>query len=138
MASRTEGFGPETRRRILLGTFVLSSGYIDAYYHKARAARTLLRAEYEQAFAKVDVILTPTMPTPAFKIGEKSDPLSLYLEDAFTVPANLTGMPAISIPMGTVEREGKDLPVGLHLTAPLGADEPLLVMAQEVEKLLKG
>ncbi|MEK7515898.1 MAG: Asp-tRNA(Asn)/Glu-tRNA(Gln) amidotransferase subunit GatA, partial [Patescibacteria group bacterium] len=92
--SRTEGFGEETRRRILLGTFVLSSGYIDAYYKKADAARAALRREFEKAFESVDVITTPTMPTPAFKIGEKSDPLAMYLEDIFTVTANLTGMPA--------------------------------------------
>ncbi len=119
--SRSEGFGPETKRRILLGTYVLSSGYIDAYYRKADAVRGLLRKEYETAFGLVDVIATPTMPTPAFVIGEKSDPLSLYLEDIFTVTANLTGLPAISVPMGTVN----NLPVGIHFIAPHKEDSVL-------------
>lgn len=120
--SRSEGFGSETKRRILLGTYVLSSGYIDAYYRKADAVRGLLRKEYERAFADVDVIATPTMPTPAFVIGEKSDPLALYLEDIFTVTANLTGLPAISVPMGTID----GLPVGMHFIGPYGEDDLLL------------
>ncbi len=127
--SRTEGFGREARRRILLGTFVLSSGYIDAYYHKADGARVALRREFEKAFESVDIIATPTMPTPAFKIGEKSDPLSMYLEDIFTVTANLTGMPALSVPMGEVNHGGNPpaggLPVGIHFTAPHQAEELL-------------
>ena len=127
--SRSEGFGPETRRRILLGTFVLSSGYIDAYYHKANAARAELRREFEKAFGSVDVIATPTMPTPAFKIGEKSDPVSMYLEDIFTVTANLTGMPAISVP--AKERAG-GLPIGVHFTAPHGAEERLFTIGKAV------
>ena len=113
---------------------MLSSGYIDAYYRKANAARAELRKEFERAFESVDVIATPTMPTPAFKIGEKSDPLSLYLEDFFTVPANLTGMPAISLPMGSVEKEGKQLPVGIHFTASHQGEETLLAAAAAVEK----
>jgi aspartyl-tRNA(Asn)/glutamyl-tRNA(Gln) amidotransferase subunit A len=123
--SRTEGFGPETKRRILLGTFVLSAGYIDAYYRKAEATRRLLREEYSKAFSSCDVIAFPTTPSPAFKFGEKSDPVSMYLEDIFTVTADLTGMPAISVPMGNVEREGKELPTGIHFTAPHGADDLL-------------
>jgi len=123
--SKTAGFGPETIRRILLGTFVLSAGYIDAYYRRAVAAREVLRNEFNTAFESVDVIATPTMPTPAFKIGAKSDPLALYLEDIFTVTANLTGMPAISVPMGSVTHEGTSLPVGIHFTAPMGADDLL-------------
>ncbi|MDO8566535.1 MAG: amidase family protein, partial [bacterium] len=115
----------ETRRRILLGTFVLSSGYIDAYYKKADASRAVLRQEYTDAFKKADVIAFPTTPSPAFKFGEKSDPLAMYLEDIFTVTANLTGMPAISIPMGFVEREKKQLPVGIHFTAPHQSEETL-------------
>lgn len=134
--SRTEGFGEETRRRILLGTFVLSSGYIDAYYYKARAARALLRREYAEAFASVDVIATPTTTSPAFKFGEKSDPLALYLEDIFTVTANLTGMPALSVPMGTVDKEGKQLPVGIQFTAPHQAEETLFAIGSAVEKVL--
>ncbi len=123
--SKTAGFGSETVRRILLGTFVLSSGYIDAYYRKADKARGVLRAEYDAAFESCDVIAFPTTPSPAFRFGEKSDPVSMYLEDVFTVTANLTGMPAISVPMGDVERDGVSLPTGIHLTAPLGADDLL-------------
>ncbi len=123
--SRTEGFGPETVRRILLGTFVLSSGYIDAYYRKAEKVRDVLRDEYTTAFESVDVIAFPTTPSPAFRFGEKSDPVAMYLEDIFTVTANLTGMPALSVPMGSVERDGTQLPVGIHFTAPLGADQHL-------------
>ncbi len=131
--SRTEGFGEETRRRILLGTFVLSSGYIDAYYRKADAARAVLRREYEKAFASCDVVAFPTTLSPAFKFGEKGDPLAMYLEDIFTVTANLTGMPAISVPMGVVEREGKKLPVGIHFTAPHQAENLLFSVGSAVE-----
>lgn len=130
--SRTEGFGKETKRRILLGTFVLSSGYIDAYYRKAEATRVLLRTEYDVAFASCDVIAFPTTPSPAFIFGSKSDPVSMYLEDVFTVTANLTGMPAISVPMGNVERDGISLPTGIHFTAPLGADDSLFTIGAEV------
>ncbi|MFA6519536.1 MAG: Asp-tRNA(Asn)/Glu-tRNA(Gln) amidotransferase subunit GatA [Candidatus Paceibacterota bacterium] len=133
--SRTEGFGEETRRRILIGTFVLSSGYIDAYYRKAHAARAVLRAEYEKAFESCDVVAYPTTLSPAFKFGEKSDPLSMYLEDIFTVTANLTGMPAISVPMGTVERDGRKLPVGIHFTAPHQAEDILFTIGQATEEL---
>lgn len=135
LLSRTNGFGEETRRRILLGTFVLSSGYIDAYYRKADAARGVLRREYEDAFAKADIIAFPTTPSPAFALGEKNDPLSMYLEDIFTVTANLTGMPALSVPMGTVKREGKELPVGMHLTAPHQAENVLFALGAAVEKV---
>jgi aspartyl-tRNA(Asn)/glutamyl-tRNA(Gln) amidotransferase subunit A len=130
--SRTEGFGPETKRRILLGTFVLSSGYIDAYYRKAEAARALLRKEYDKAFEVCDVVAFPTTPSPAFTFGSKSDPVSMYLEDVFTVTANLTGMPAISVPMGNVERDGVTLPTGIHLTAPRGADDLLFPIAARI------
>lgn len=130
--SRSEGFGLEPIRRILLGTFVLSSGYIDAYYRKADAARLVLRSEYEDAFTKCDVIAFPTSPSPAFKFGEKSDPVSMYLEDVFTVTANLTGMPAISVPMGNVERDGVSLPTGVQFTAPLGADDLLFKIGAAV------
>ncbi|MDP2655724.1 MAG: Asp-tRNA(Asn)/Glu-tRNA(Gln) amidotransferase subunit GatA [bacterium] len=141
--SRTEGFGEETRRRVLLGTFVLSSGYIDAYYRKADAARAVLRREYDEAFKVADIIAFPTTPSPAFKFGEKSDPLSMYLGDIFTVTANLTGMPALSVPMGTVERDSpstslgikKQLPVGIHFTAPHGAEQTLFTMGGAVEEL---
>jgi len=140
--SRTEGFGEETRRRILLGTFVLSSGYIDAYYRKADASRAILRNEYEKAFESCDVVAFPTTLSPAFKFGEKGDPLAMYLEDIFTVTANLTGMPAISVPMGFVERpstslgagESVKLPVGIHFTAPHQAENLLFAVSSEVEK----
>lgn len=133
--SRSEGFGAETRRRVMLGTFVLSSGYIDAYYRKAQSARDVLRKEYEKAFSQVDVIAFPTTPSPAFKFGEKSDnAIAMYLEDVFTVTANLTGTPALSVPMGVVEREGKSLPVGMHLTAPHQAEHVLFTVGALVEK----
>ena len=131
--TKTEGLGPETQRRILLGTFVLSSGYIDAYYRKAEAARNVLRAEYAKAFESCDVIAFPTTPSPAFAFGEKStDPVSMYLEDIFTVTANLTGMPAISVPMGTAERDGVALPVGIHFTAPHGDEAALFKIGAAV------
>ncbi len=130
--TRTEGFGEETTRRILLGTFVLSSGYIDAYYRKADAARAVLTKEYDEAFKNVDVIAFPTTPSPAFVFGEKSDPVSMYLEDIFTVTANLTGMPALSVPMGMVSREGKELPTGIHFTAPKGAEDLLFTIGAAV------
>ncbi len=134
--SKAQGFGPETRRRIMLGTYVLSAGYYDAYYGKATAARAELRKEYEQYFKEVDVIATPTMPMPAWKIGEKSDPLSAYLADIFTVTANLTGNPAISIPMGTIEKAGKNLPVGIQLTAAHGAEDMLFEIGKLIEPIL--
>lgn len=130
--SRTEGFGPETQRRVLLGTFVLSSGYIDAYYRKAEAARGALRAEYARAFESCDVIAFPTTPSPAFRFGEKSDPVSMYIEDIFTVTANLTGMPAISVPMGMVDRDGTALPTGIHFTAPHGGEDRLFAAGAAV------
>jgi aspartyl-tRNA(Asn)/glutamyl-tRNA(Gln) amidotransferase subunit A len=131
--TRTEGFGEETQRRILLGTFVLSAGYIDAYYRKADAARGVLTKEYDAAFEKCDVIAFPTTPSPAFKFGEKSDdPVSMYLEDVFTVTANLTGMPAISVPMGTVSRDEIAMPTGIHFTAPKGAENLLFSIGAAV------
>lgn len=123
--SRAEGFGSEVKRRILLGTHVLSSGYYDAYYGKAEITRNKMREELAGVFESVDMILTPTAPTPAFKIGEQADPLSMYRQDVFTVPVNLTGVPAISFPMGTVERDGKSLPVGVQYIAPHAGDERL-------------
>src|SRR3989338_6094407 len=128
LKSRKAGFGPETRRRIILGTYVLSAGYYDAYYGKAAAARAALSADFKAAFEAIDFIATPTMPTPAFRIGEKADPLSLYLADVFTVPANLTGSPALSVPSGFVEREGKKLPVGIQFMAPHFGEDALLAV----------
>jgi aspartyl-tRNA(Asn)/glutamyl-tRNA(Gln) amidotransferase subunit A len=115
MKSKGAGFGPETRRRILLGTYVLSAGYYDAYYGKATRVRKLITKEMTDVFQTVDLIATPTTPTQAFGLGEKSDPLSMYMADLFTVPANITGVPAISIPSGN-SPEG--LPLGLQLMAP--------------------
>lgn len=128
-ATRGAGFGEEVRRRILLGTYVLSAGYYDAYYGTAERVRTRMREELSGAFDSVDVIATPTAPTPAWKIGEKSDPLAMYLADIFTVPANLTGVPAISVPMGVVEREGAALPVGIQFMGPWAGEERLLALA---------
>ncbi len=130
--SRAEGFGAEVKRRILLGTHVLSSGYYDAYYGKAELARNKMREELTKVFQTVDIILTPTAPTPAFKLGEKSDPLAMYRQDIFTVPVNLTGVPALSFPMGTVEREGKPLPVGVQYIGPHGGDARLFAAGKTI------
>ncbi|MEA2112531.1 MAG: Asp-tRNA(Asn)/Glu-tRNA(Gln) amidotransferase subunit GatA [Patescibacteria group bacterium] len=119
MKTKGQGFGKEVRRRIMLGTYVLSAGYYDAYYNKAVALRNVIKDDFKKAFNEVDVIITPTSPFPAFKIGEKiSDPLKMYLADTFTVSANVTGTPAISIPSGFTNREGKELPLGLQIFAP--------------------
>ena len=124
--SRGEGFGAEVRRRIMLGTYVLSSGYYDAYFGKATAARAELAREVAGVLENVSLIATPTTTSPATKLGEKTDdPLAMYLLDIFTVTANLTGNPAISVPMGTVTREGKELPVGIQLTAAHGDESAL-------------
>jgi aspartyl-tRNA(Asn)/glutamyl-tRNA(Gln) amidotransferase subunit A len=118
LLSRGEGFGREARRRIMLGTYVLSSGYYDAYYNKALTVRELLKSDFAKAFEGVDAILTPTAPSPAFKIGEKaSDPVAMYLEDIFTVTANLVGVPAMSVPAGDKFVDGKRLPIGLQIIA---------------------
>jgi len=138
MRSRGEGFGREVRRRILLGTYVLSSGYYDAYYSRACAVREMLKDELAKAFEEVDVIATPTAPTPAFKIGEKtSDPLAMYLADIFTVPVNIAGVPAISIPSGFVEEEGKKLPLGIQFIAPHFSEETLFAIGKDFENCLK-
>lgn len=130
--SRAEGFGAEVKRRILLGTHVLSSGYYDAYYGRAELVRRKMRRELEDVFKTVDIILTPTAPTPAFKIGEQEDPLAMYSQDIFTVPVNLTGVPAITFPMGHVEREGVSLPVGVQYIAPLGGDARLFSIGKKI------
>ncbi len=116
--TRGEGFGKEVRRRIILGTYVLSSGYYDAYYGKAMMAREIIQNEFKEAFKNVDVILTPTAPFPAWKIGEKKSPLENYLADIFTVTANIVGVPAISLPSGFVDVDGKKLPLGIQLMSP--------------------
>lgn len=131
--SRTAGFGAEVRRRILLGTYVLSSGYYDAYYNKANVVRDMLKKEFDKVFDEVDVIMTPTSPVPAFKIGEKSkDPLSMYLADIFTVPANIVGIPAISIPSGKTK---SGLPLGIQFTAPHLQEDILFTYGRHFEAL---
>ena len=135
MRSRGEGFGREVRRRILLGTFVLSSGYYDAYYSRACAVREMFKKDLEEAFKSVDIIATPTTPTPAFKTGEKtSDPLQMYLADIFTVPVNIAGVPAISIPSGFVEEGGSKLPLGVQFIAPHFAEDALFAAGRDFEK----
>ncbi len=138
MKTRAQGFGDEVKRRILLGTYVLSAGYYDAYYGKAEHMRTMMRKELADMFTNVDLIMTPTAPTPAFKIGEKKDPLSMYLADIFTVPVNLTGVPAISIPSGTVHREGIELPVGVQYIAPHAGDERLFDFGKKIYDTERG
>ena len=130
--TRSEGFGQEVKRRIMLGTFALSAGYQDAYYRKAQKARTLIKSDFDAAFEKVDVIATPTSPTPAFKIGERTaDPLQMYLCDVMTTPASHAGLPGISVPCGFVE---SGLPVGLQLLAAPFDEETLLCTAYTFEQ----
>lgn len=132
--SRSEGFGKEAKRRIMIGTYVLSSGYYDAYYKKAQQLRTKLVKEFETAFEKVDFLAGPVAPTTAFKIGQNADdPLLMYLQDIYTVPPSLVGIPAISVPAGRIE----GLPVGLHMLAPQKQDRKLLSIAHQTEELLK-
>ena len=132
--TRGEGFGKEVKRRIILGTYVLSSGYYDAYYLRAQKVRTLIRRDFEEAFKKCDGLLSPTSPVPAFKIGERmSDPLQMYLADIFTIAANLAGICGISIPCGEVETEGKKLPVGLQIMAPSFEEARLLRISRAYE-----
>ncbi len=131
--SRSEGFGNEAKRRIMIGTYVLSSGYYDAYYKKAQTLRTKLIDEFNQTFKKVDFLIGPVAPTTAFEIGQNiDDPLKMYLTDIMTVAANLVGVPAISIPAGF----SNGLPVGLQIMAPQKRDQQLLAMANQTEKLL--
>ena len=131
--TRGAGFGPEVKRRILLGTYVLSSGYYDAYYVRAQKVRTLIRADFLKAFEKVDAILTPTSPTPAFKIGEKADdPLQMYLMDIFTISANLAGICGISVPCGFTQ--SPKLPIGLQLLGEPFGEETILRIAHAYEQ----
>lgn len=131
--SRSQGFGREAKRRIMIGTYVLSSGYYDAYYNKAQKLRTKLIREFDDVFKKVDILVGPTAPSTAFDIGANTkDPMEMYLTDIMTVGANLTGIPAISIPAGMV----KNMPVGLQFMAPQRRDKELLAIALETEKLL--
>jgi aspartyl-tRNA(Asn)/glutamyl-tRNA(Gln) amidotransferase subunit A len=130
---RREGFGPEVRRRIMLGTFALSSGYYGKYYAKAQAARENVRRDFARLYQEVDVLAGPTMPTIAFKLGEKSDPLSMYLSDILTVPANLAGVPAISVPCGKVD----GMPVGLQIMGRHMEDERVIDVAYACEQGVK-
>ncbi len=133
--TRRHGFGQEVKRRIMLGTHSLSSGYYDAYYLKAQKVRALLKQDFEKAFETVDFIFSPTTPEPAFKIGEKTtDPLKMYLGDIYTVTANLTGVPALSFPIGTVEEDGKALPIGGQLMGKWFDEENVLALAHAFEK----
>lgn len=133
--SREEGFGPEVKRRILLGTYVLSSGYYDAYYTRAQKVRTLIQREFTEAFQKVDAILTPTSPTPPRKLHvADNDPLQDYLADVYTISANLAGLPAISVPCGKVDSgDGTQLPVGVQIMAPHLRDDLVLQVGQAIE-----
>ena len=132
MASRAEGFGAEVKRRIMLGTFALSAGYADQYYNQALKVRRLIRNDFDAAFQEVDVLLGPTTPTAAFKIGEKtSDPLAMYLSDIYTITANLAGIPGLSIPCGLTK---SGLPIGMQLLAPAFAEENLLRTARVFER----
>lgn len=134
--SRGEGFGPEVQRRIMLGTYALSSGYYDAYYNRALKVRRLIKNEFDRAFEKCDAILCPTTPTPAFRIGEKSDnPLQMYLCDIYTVNVNLAGLPGVSFPGGLASVDGKDLPVGLQFIGPAFSDARLLGLVRRFECL---
>lgn len=133
--SRSEGFGEEVKRRIILGTYVLSSGYYDAYYLRAQKVRTLIRRDFEQAFQKVDALICPTSPEVAFKIGDRSDdPLKMYLADIFTIATNLAGNCGISLPCGFADVEGSRLPIGLQLLGPSFAEAKLLGIAHAYER----
>lgn len=133
--TRGEGFGEEVIRRIVLGSYVLSAGYYDAYYRGAEKVRTLLQKEFADAFSQVDGVITPTTPTPAFKLGDKTDdPLSMYLQDMFTVPANIAGVPGISVPAGTVAVDGTDLPLGLQIMTAHQNEDVMFRIAKQFEE----
>jgi len=128
--SRSKGFGKEVQRRILLGTYVLSHGYYDAYYNKATKLRKKLRMEFDEIFKQVDIVLTPTTPSTAFKFGEKSDPVAMYMSDIFTVPANIANIPALSVPSGN---DVNGLPYGLHMIAPHLGEAKLFTLGKDFE-----
>ena len=130
--TREAGFGPEVKRRIMLGTYALSSGYYDAYYGKAQQVRTLIIRDFDNAFSQVDVLISPPTPTTAFDIGERADdPMAMYLADLCTIPSNLAGNAALSVPIGLAPEDG--LPVGLQVMAPPLADDRLYRVAAAVE-----
>jgi aspartyl-tRNA(Asn)/glutamyl-tRNA(Gln) amidotransferase subunit A len=129
--SRSQGFGPEVKRRIMLGTYALSSGYYDAYYLKAQKVRTLIKQDFDQVFSQYDLIIGPTAPTPAFRIGEQvGDPLTMYLNDICTIPVSLAGIPAISIPCGTAD----GLPIGLQIIGKAFDESTVLRAAHAFEQ----
>jgi aspartyl-tRNA(Asn)/glutamyl-tRNA(Gln) amidotransferase subunit A len=134
--SRTEGFGKEVKRRIMLGTYVLSSGYYDAYYRKAQKVRRLIKEDFDNAFKQVDLLITPTTPTVAFKIGEKSDdPLQMYLSDIYTTSANLAGIPGMSIPIG---KNSENLPIGLQILSQQFEEEKIFQLAKHIQDEISG
>ena len=140
-ATRSAGFGEEVKRRIMLGTYALSSGYYEAYYGRAQKVRTKIAEDFAAAFAEFDFVVTPTSPSVAFALGEKTDdPLAMYMNDFFTVPMSLAGIPAISIPAGTAEPEGggPQLPVGFQIAAPAFAEQRLLEAAHALEGAIRG
>jgi aspartyl-tRNA(Asn)/glutamyl-tRNA(Gln) amidotransferase subunit A len=130
--TRAEGFGAEVKRRIMIGTYALSAGYYDAYYLKAQKVRTLIKQDFEQAFADVDILVSPTAPTTAFKAGDKStDPLSMYLIDLMTIPVNLAGLPGMSVPCGF---DSQGLPIGLQLIGNVLREDQVLQAAYAYEQ----
>ena len=133
--TREAGFGAEVKRRIMIGTYALSSGYYDAYYGQAQKVRTLITRDFNAAFEKVDVLVSPTAPTTAFKIGDKvDDPIAMYLNDIATIPVNLAGNAAMSLPVGLAPEDG--LPVGLQIMAPPMADDRLYLVGSALESAL--
>jgi len=132
--TRSEGFGEEVKRRILLGTFVLSSGYYDAYYIKAQKARHFIKSQFEEILDEADLIFAPVTPTPAFEFGSKSDPLEMYLQDIYTISVNLAGLPAISLPIG---KSSKDMPIGAQFIAKAYGEQVLFDGAMSLEKIIK-
>lgn len=136
LASKSEGYGPESKRRIMLGTYILSKGYEDRLYTQALALKEEMKSETAEVFKNYDAIITPTTLAPAFKFGEKTDnPLDMYAEDLFTVSANIIGAPAISVPMGTVARDGVEMPVGFHIMSAIGKDAEMFNIATIIENL---
>ena len=135
--SRAEGFGPEVKRRIIMGTYVLSSGYYDAYYGRASKVRTLIRRDFEAVFGTVDALLTPVAPTPAFRLGEVQDPLTMYLNDLFTIPGSLAGNCSMSVPAGFAQVDGVRLPVGVQFICDAYREDKLLAVGKAFEDLRK-
>jgi aspartyl-tRNA(Asn)/glutamyl-tRNA(Gln) amidotransferase subunit A len=130
--TRERGFGAEVKRRLMLGTYALSSGYYDAYYLRAQKVRALIARDFAEAFQKVDAIVTPTAPTPAFKLGEKtSDPLQMYLADIYTVTGSLAGIPGVSVPCGVTKEK---LPIGMQILGPHFSESRVLQLARAFEK----